>query len=271
MILLLPAVAFFALFVAWPLVVVFSLSLQQTNFITSSFVGLKNYIDSLKDESFRQAIANSVLYMAYMVPGHVLTSLLASLAVFRLPKRWHDSSRILFYLPVLSGGIIIAQVWRWVFHMDGPVNWFLTSLGGQAVNWFGQGSTAIPVICFIVVVSSFGANVIIMLSAMQSIDVAIFDAAKIDGATWKQTKWRIIVPIILPTIGLVTLLSAIASLQVVETIMMLAPQDFAATITYSIYRSGFLFSRYGMASAQAVILLLITVGISLIKRRLEHE
>ena len=269
--LLLPSLIFFLLFTVWPIIEVFRLSLFSTNFIVTNFVGLQNYIDTFKNETFVQSLYNGGYYLVLMVVGITGVSLFMSLFISNLNKKWQDTTRILIYIPVLSGGIIIAQVWKWVFSNEGVANWFLSLFGIDKVFWFSQGITAIPVIVFIVVLASLGSYIIIFLSSILSIDYTIFEAARIDGATDRQIRRYIIIPILIPTIILVSLLAMIASLQIVETIMVLAPQIYAATPTYAVYMNGFKFSKWGMASAQSVILLIITIGLSLIKRKVEKS
>ena len=241
------------------------LSLYKTNFITTKFVGLKNYIYALTDPDFLRSILNSLFYAALLIPGQVLVALFIALSIYTMKKKWIDTSRIVFYLPVLSAGIIIAQVWRWVFHIQGPINYML----GKDISWFGQWYTAIPVIAFIVVFSSLGGNVIILLASILSIDKCIIESARIDGANSFQIKTMIIIPMISKTVILIAVLSAIASFQIFENILALAPQTYAATMTFFIYQQGFLFSKYGIAAAEAVVLLVITVVLILIKKKVE--
>jgi len=257
------------MFTIWPLAEVVKLSLYKTNFITTKFVGLDNYIYALTDPDFLQSIINSIFYALILVPGQILAALFTALSIYSLNKRWQDISRIILYVPVLSAGIIIAGSWKWIFHIDGPINWLLSIFNIEAVNWFAQGITAIPIISFIVIFSSFGSNLIILLAAILSIDKGILEAAMIDGASEHQIKWQIIVPIISPVIVLIGLLSAINAFQIFENIYALAPQTFATTITFKIYQTGFMFSKYGIASAEAVILLIIILVLSLIKKKVE--
>jgi len=268
---LIPAIIFFTLFIVWPIIKVIQLSFYQTNFITTSFVGLQNYIDSFKNEIFLQSLLNSFWYIILMVSGMVIVSVFMSLIVFRLSKKWQDTSRILFYIPVLASGIIIAQVWRWIFSNDGIINWIFSLLNISPISWFSQGATAIPIVVMIVIISSFGSYVIIILSSLTSIDKGIFEAAMIDGANNRQINFKIIIPLLAPTIALISLMAMIASLQIFETIYALAPQQFAFTPTYSIYTLGFKLSKWGMASAQSVLLLIITVGLSVLKKKVEND
>ena len=267
--LLIPAIIFFVLFTAWPIEKVIELSFLKTNFITTKFIGFDNYFNALTDSDFILSVLNSLFYCFLMIPGQLFLGLGSAFLIFKLSKKWQDVSRIIFYIPVLAAGIIIAQIWRWIFHMNGLFNWIIGLFRIQSINYFGDWYIAIPSIAFIVIVSSFGSNTIIFLAAMQSIDKALFEAAEIDGASWRQTKYKIIIPMIMPTIGLVILLTMIASFGIFETIYSLSPQNYAATTTYDIYRTGFLFSKYGLASAEAMIFLIIILTLSLVKNRIE--
>jgi ABC-type sugar transport system permease subunit len=264
--LLIPSLIFFILFTLWPLVEVFRLSLYKINFITSKFIGLSNYIESFQDPVFLTSIANSFLYAILLVLG-ISISLFLALYLYHMNKKWQDASRVLLYLPTLSAGIIIALAWKWIFNTNGIVNWIL----GKNINWFGQWQTAIPVISFIVISASFGSNTIVLLSAIQNINKDLIEAARIDGASWWQIIIHIILPIISPTIYMIIIMTILSAFMIVENIMMLAPYDYSATVTYSIYTKGFMFSKYGLAAAQAVILLIISIVLYIAKKKWEKQ
>lgn len=269
--LLLPTLVFYTIFTVWPIIKVIQLSFYETNFITSNFVGLQNYINLLTDQTFLQTMKNSVWYVVFMVLGQLFMSTTVALAVSKLNKKWQDISRILLYIPVLGAGIITAQVWRWIFSIDGLANWLLSLVGLQKLNWFSSTFPAIPTVVFIAVISSFGSNVIILLASILSIDTSIFEAAKMDGAHNRQIQWYITLPMIKSTIIMIALLSMINAMQIFETIYALAPYEYAATPTYSIYVQAFKNSHWGLASAQGVLLLIFTVILSLFKRRVEEK
>jgi len=268
---LIPAIIFFTLFTAWPIIKVIQLSFYQTNFITTTYVGLGNFISLFRDDVFIQSLKNSVAYILLLPCVNVVISLSLLFMTSKLSKKWQDASRILLYIPTLSGGIIIAQVWKWIFSINGVANWFVSLFGLSSINWFGQGSTAIPVVVFIVSMASFGGYVIILLAAITSIDKGIIESARIDGASEGQIRRKIIIPLLMPTILLIILLSMIASLQIFETIYALVPQSYAFTPTYSIYTLGFKLSKWGLASAQSVILLFITILLSIVKQKVEKN
>jgi multiple sugar transport system permease protein len=264
-VLLAPLVILWLVFFAWPMVQVLALSVQHTNFMTASFVGLDNYVQTFSDPAFWQSVINSLFYAAIMVPANVVISFTLACFLSRMTRPWRNTARVFFYIPTLSAGIIIAGFWKWLFHIDGVINW----LAGLKVSWFGQGLTAVPAIAAIVVTGTVGGTLIMTLASIEAVDPGMIDAARVDGASWGQIKRHIILPTITPTLALISLLGWIGAWQIIETPMMLAPQDYAATLTYHIYRQGFLFGKYGMASAQAVILLVIIGALVLVKRKVE--
>jgi multiple sugar transport system permease protein len=241
--LLLPGLIFYLIFTAWPLIEVVRLSLYKTNFITTRFVWLDNYIASFKDAEFIQSIINSLGYAMFMVGG-IFISLFIALYLYRLSKRWQDTSRIVLYLPSLAAGVIISMSWKWIFHSS-----------GIAINWFGSTLTAIPVLSGIVAFSGIGSTVIILLAVVQSVPKDYIDAARIDGASWGQIKRKIIIPIIAPTLYMLIIGAVLAALAIFEIIYMLAPYPY---------------SEYGAASAQSVILLLVAVLLYKLRKRWER-
>jgi len=265
--LLIPSLIFFLLFTIWPLIEVFRLSFLKINFITSKFIGFQNYIDSFKDPVFLTSIANSFLYAVLLVIGLLSVSLFLALYLYHMSKKWQNASRILLYLPTLSAGIIIALAWKWIFGSAGIASWII----GKNINWFGQWQTAIPVISFIVIFASFGSTTIIFLSAIQNVNKEIIEAAVVDGASWWQIITHIILPMISPVIYMTIIMTILSAFMIFESIFMLAPYEYTATVTYSVYTKGFLFSKYGLASAQAVILLFISIILFVLKRKWEKQ
>jgi len=266
-----PALILAALFTLWPLAEIVRLSLTQTNFITTQWVGLANYRAAIADADFRLSILNSGLYIVLLVTMVVGGALVVALTAFPLGKRWHDATRFVFYIPALSAGVIISQVWRWIFHRDGPINWALGLVGAGPIAWASHWSTAIPMVSIVVATASMGGTTIIFLASMLAIDQSLFDAATIDGASRTQLKTRIVIPMISPTIGMMMLIAAIAAPQVFETIYAMAPYNYTATMTFHIYRQAFQMSRYGMASAQAAMLLVLLAAMTYVKQRLSKN
>ncbi len=265
--LLLPALVFCALFVLWPLGELVRISLMKTDYIASEWAGLKNYARIFRDADFLRSVANSVWYVLLLVPLTTGTALVVSLYVTDLSKGWIDATRIVFFIPSLSAGIIIAQAWRWIYHTEGPLNWLLGLLGAGPVFWMNSGATAIPAISLVVAMAGWGGGIIIFLAAILSIDRELYDAAIVDGASPMQIKIRIVVPMILPMIAAMALLAAIAAPQIFETVYALAPYNHSITLGYRIYQEAFHMSRHGTAAAMSMMLLFAMVGLAWLKTR----
>jgi len=265
--LLAPALILCAVFLLWPLAEVGRLSLVKTNYITTEYVGLRNYARMFTDEAFQRSLLNSVFYILLMVllgPGGAL---LLTLAVMDLSTRMRGVARFVFYIPLLGAGMIIAQIWAWIFHINGPVNWLI----GQDIWWFGQAFTAIPILCLMVASVSIGAQMIVLLAMTSSISPELFDAAKIDGAKPWQIKWRIVVPLIFPMIAVQVLMAVINGPQVIEFVIALAPYEYSATTAYNIYSEAFILGRFGPAAAKAMVLLVILGTMAWAKTRIGRE
>lgn len=265
--LLAPSLLACGVLAVWPLVELVRVSMLRTDFITSRYVGLANYARVFADPAFIQTATNSLAYMGVMVTITIGGALGVALLAMRERKRLQDLVRVLLYLPVISAGIIIAQVWRWFFHVNGPINWML----GTDINWFGQGVMAIPAIGLIVATSGLGGTLIVILAAILSVDSSLYDAARIDGCSWRQIKFRIVVPCIAPTLAVMTLITVIAAPQVFETIYALAPFEYAATTGWLIYREAFQMSRHGTAAAMSMVLLVAMFTVAMVKQRLARE
>ena len=265
--LLAPAVVLCILFVIWPMAEVFIMAMFKQHILGNTWVGFANYAALLSDHGFKQSLLNSAYYIALCVPLQVGGALFATMAVSRLSKRWQDMVRFVFYIPCVAAGMVIASVWGWIWHRNGPINW----LFGTTINFFGSTAIAIPTVSITTSFVSMGGTVIILLAAILSVDRELYDAAKIDGASNRQIKWRIILPIIMPTVWLMVLLATISAPQIIEYVMVLAPYEHSATAAYNIYSTAFIMGRYGPASAKAVILLFWMVAMAWGKTRLTRN
>ena len=269
-IMLAPAAMLWSLFVAWPLYEMIRVSLVETNYITTEYVGLANYIALLSNGPYLRACLNSVLYIVLLAPMTSGIALSVAFTVRDMTKRWQDAARLVCYIPSVAAGVIIASVWKWIFHYDGPINWLIGLFRIAPITWMKQSVTAIPVVSLVVLFSGFGGMVIIYLAQMLSIDHDLFDAAKIDGASRQQVSLRIVLPIILPMVLSMCLLTAIAAPQIFETIYAMGPYEHVATVGFHIYTEAFVMSRHGMAAAMSVILLIAMVGLAYARQRLHQ-
>ena len=265
--LLAPAVVLCAIFIVWPLTEVVVMSLSRMHILGDVFVGLENFARLPADRGFVRSLINSLLYTLISVPLQVGTATVIALMASGLSKRWQDAARFLFYIPAMCAGIVIASIWKWIWHIEGPINWML----GTEIQFFGSGLSAISAVAITTASVGIGGFLIILLAATLSIDRSLYDAARIDGATPVQVKLRIVLPIIMPVVWLGVLLSAIGAPQIIEYVIALAPYEYSATTAFDIYATAFHLGRYGPASAKAIVLLAWMALLAFGKSRLTRE
>lgn len=184
-------------FTALPFVVSFYLSFTDYNLMSKPvFTGLANYIKLFTaDRTFRKSLSVTLFYVLLTVPLKLIFALfIAVILNYRL--KFINFFRTAFYVPsILGGSIAIAVMWRYIFADTGIVNMALTSLGFEAVNWFGDPTNALFTITLLRL-WQFGSAMVIFLAALQSVDKSLYEAAAIDGAN----RWRAFVHITLPLI-----------------------------------------------------------------------
>ena len=269
--LLLPCAVLYSLFFVWPLGELFVMALYKTDFITSKFVGIGNYLAILRDPVYLGSLLNSIVLMIILVLGQVGVALILALVVCMLPKRWHDISRIVFYVPMLASGLIIGQVWGWIFANNGLANWIIGLFGHPPIAYFSGYISGMFALWLVLTTSAFGSYFILILANILSIDKDQYDAARIDGASDFQIKIKIILPQIKTTISMCVLLVAIGAPQIFETLYTLAPYEQLASPAYVIYREAFQMSRHGRAASGAVVLMVLTIALTVIKNRIGRE
>ena len=271
-ILLFPALILFVLFTVLPIIYVVQLSLYKTNFVHTTFVGIKNYVKVFQDKHFIQHLTNSFIYTAFLMLGWTLLPLGIALLAYDMHRTMQAYIRFIFYVPVFASGVIISTVWLYILHpIYGLANWAISLLGLSPQMWLGERLLAISTLSTMLITSYMGFYVLVYMASILSIPKEVIDAAKVDGATKWQIKMRIIVPMILPTVLFISLLTMIASLQIWETIFIMNPTSQSYNIMYSIFDSAFLSSKYGFASAKTMILLLLILSLSIGRRYLEKQ
>jgi multiple sugar transport system permease protein len=248
------------------------LSFSDSNIIKSKFVGLQNYIEYFTDPRIGGLFVNSVLYAILMIFINAAIGITVALSIYDFRKGLRNAVLFSTYLPAFSSGIIISSVWRWIYaYPTGLANWFLSLVGMAPVVWMQDRWMAIVGVVINIGLTSSGGCVLFITAACMAIPKELFDAAHVDGAGPMTIRMRIVMPLIMPMISMVILISLISSFQVWETIYMMSPVVEANNLMYDMYFTAFRFGRYGMGATKSVMLMLIIVVLSLVKRKVEKQ
>lgn len=261
----LPQVLGFLLFVVGPLIAVIYYSFQDRNILTgiSEPAGFANYNFMLnQDPLFWDVLINSLVFTLGLVP---LNLMLATILAVLLNRKFAGSTffRTVFFSPVVTSAAAWAIVWKFILQGDdGALNQFLGLVGIDGPNWLREEDWAMVSVIVTRVLKNVGTNMIILLAALQSIPKDYEEAAAVDGANQFQRLFKITIPLLAPTLLLLTVLTLIGSLKIFDHIVLMTnggPSNATTVLVYYIYFQGFQVFNTGYASALAVILFFLAL------------
>ncbi len=264
---LLPAGIILIVFFFIPFFDTFILSFKDysTNIYNPTFVGLQNYINLLKSAEFYKVVLNTFIYLLVAVPFLATIPLL--LAIFINQKiRGVTLYKILIYLPVIVSIVVAAIAFKWLYAQDGILNYILQVFHLPKIGWLTDPNFAIYSVILVTIWKGIGYYMMIYLSSLMSAPNELYEASEVDGANFWQKHLTVSIPHLMPTIALVTTISSISALKVFVEIYVMTkggPLNSTKTIVYYIYERAFESLDLGVASAAAVILLLIVLVFSI--------
>lgn len=274
LLMILPATGFFLLTFVGPIILVGRLAFFKTDYITSVFVGLKNFIDAFQDKYFLRSFINVFYFVVPIAPASILISYGIASFLTRFGRRLQAAGRFITYVPSLTSGLVMTLLWGWLLLRDGLINQFLALAHIPAVPWLALPWTARASIVMVSLSTGPGPFVILFSAAIQSIPQELRDAALIDGASERQYKRYIVRPLLAPMAMLMLLLVIVGTMQAWETIYVLTgqggPQGSTATPVYNIFLTAFIFGKQGYAAAKGLILMIVIAAVIFVKQRAER-
>ncbi|CAN5698968.1 sugar ABC transporter permease [soil metagenome] len=272
---LLPYLAFFFLFVVFPMLYGFWISLHQWHVLgkTAPFVGMQNYGNVVRDDLFRIALVRTALFVVMVVPLGNLTSLAFAVGLNQ-KFRGVTLFKIAFYLPTLLSVAVVALVWRWMYAAEfGLLNHTLTGLAHEKVQvpWLSSPTWVMPSIVILSVWWGAGGNMLVYLAALKAVPAEMMEAASLDGASAWRRFWQIVIPTIRPVLLFCFVMSIIGSFQVFGQSYILTgggPNYSSLTVVLYMYQMGFGQYQLGYASAVAYVLFAIVLVFTLVTFRI---
>lgn len=266
---LLPGSIILGAFIFYPMLNAIWLSFTDYNMVTeSSFIGFENYKELFSDKLFWKVLGQTFLYLAVVVPILVILPIFLAILVNQQVKGI-SFFRSAYYVPVVTSMVVVGIMWKWVYADTGILNYFLESIGiiDEPVHWLTSTSTSIFAVMAVTIWKGLGYYMVIYLAGLQSIPSDLYEAADIDGASkWKQII-HITIPLLMPSILIVSIMSSISAMKVFEEIYVMTgggPLNSSKTLVFYIYQEAFEKLKMGYASAAGVILFLITLVLSII-------
>jgi multiple sugar transport system permease protein len=272
----------FAVFTLIPLVFALVLSfLQWDGANPIQFIGLKNFTRLAGDAVFWRALGNTVVYTAGVVPLTLACSLFLAI-LLNQKLRGRNFFRTVSFFPYVASLVAVAAVWNFMFSPTlGPINNFLSAAFDipfeKLPRWAADRNWAIPTVVFFSVWKNMGYYMVIYLAGLQGVNAELYEAADLDGVNTWQKFCHVTVPQLAPTTFFILMMLIISSFKVYDIfINIFAGGDNQLTNTtrvlvYQIYNTAFRSLEFGYASAIAMILFVLVVGITLIQFRFEKR
>jgi multiple sugar transport system permease protein len=261
-----PWLAGFVAFVAYPIAASLYYSFTDYDLLRPPvFVGLANYADLAQDELIGRVLYNTLYFVVLGVPaGVVVAFLLASLLNQRLRAR--ALFRTVFFVPSIVPAVAAAMIWLWIYNTQyGVISSVLRGVGVQAVPFLSNQYLAKPSLILIHCWGS-GAAMLIFLAALQDVPQALYEAAKVDGASAWQRFRNVTVPMCTPAILFNLLTGMIGAFQYFTFAWLLTqggPNGATEFYALYLYRNAFSFLKMGYASALAWGLFLLTLVLTI--------
>ncbi len=273
---LLPALAFMGVFLFYPIVDVFRLSFTDYNMITeANFTGLENYSNLFNDPLFWKTLKNSFIYLIGVVPILVVAPIFLAILVNRKLAgiKWF---RAAYYIPVVTSMVVVGIMWKWLYQGNGILNYILQTFGiiNNQINWLTDPQIALFAVMAVTVWKGLGYYMVIYLSGLQSIPQELYEVSDIDGASWWQKQIHVTIPLLKPSIMLVSILSSIAAMKVFTEVYVMTkggPLNSSKTLVYYIYEKAFENLNLGYAAAMGFILFIVIFILSFFNIKLMDQ
>ena len=285
----LPNLLIFGIFILFPMLLNFVYAFTGgTNFFPGErpWVGTANFETLLTCESFLdpntcredlfwRAIYNTAGYVVFQVALMVIASLVTAVALNAKIKA-RGFFRSVFFYPVLLSPIVVALIWKWILQENGLFNGIILALGGDKVPFLVDAQWARFWVILISVWAYMGFYTLILLAGLQAIPADLYEAASIDGANNLNTFFKITMPLLMPSMVVVLVLSLIRAVQIFDVVFAFTgggPGTATMYLVQYIYSKGFASPsrQFGLAAAASLLMAGVLIILTLIQQFLRGE
>lgn len=254
----LPSVALFLVFGLYPFVRTVMLSFSEWNGISPEikWVGLANYVSIFNDPIWWLSVVNGLFFAVTALVFMNGLALVLAVVVNQL-RRGQQIYQLIYYLPSILSGIVVAIIWKWLYQpLGGPLNQMLAFLGGQPQAWLADSRTAAWAVAVASMWAGIGNPFLLFLAGLQGIPKDVIEAARIDGASEVRVFQHIILPLLIPVIVLVSVLTFLGAMQIFNLIVAMTnggPGYTTEVPVLRIYREAFRSLHFGYAAALSIV------------------
>ena len=274
-----PFLIFIIIFTLYPVINVFTISFKENySYLRGTFkaLNLENYKYVLTDDKFTSGLKNTALYVLFVVP---VSTAIALFFANLLNKKVRGSAifQTAFFLPMVTSVTAVGLIWRLMYNQQyGIINWLLSKFGIEKIGWVTESRWSLLALIIFGTWNILPFTIIILLSGMQNINETYYTVARVDGAKPARIFFRITVPLLSPTIFLVSIVNTISCFKVFSELYPLfygkpGPYYNLYTVVYYIRYAMMEKRKYGYAAAAAVILFLCIFVVTLLELYLKKR
>ncbi len=265
---LLPAIILLTVFFFIPFfqTIIYSFQDYSKDIYNPVFGTLSNYKALYHSPIFIKSILNTFYFLLLTTPFLVVFPLFLAILINQ-KIRGKNLYKLIIYLPVVVSIVVVAIAFKWLYAPNGLLNYFMEVFNLPAIDWLSSPNVAMASVAMVTVFKGVGYYMMIYLASLMSVPKELYEAAEIDGASEFRKHITVTIPHLMPTIALVSTISAISALKVFVEIYVMTkggPLDSTKTVVYYIYERAFENLDIGLASAACVVLLLIVMVFSII-------
>ena len=270
---LIPALIILGIFVFYPIVSAGYLSLTSWDGFNPEkpFVGLRNYIRLAEDKEFWNSLLVTVIYAFGVSVLSVISGLFFAL-LLDAPLRGRGIYRTIYFLPVVTSSVAIAIVWKYMLDYSGLINTWLGKIGISGPDWLQNRWLALLALTLLTVWKNLGFNIVLYLTALQSLPKAVFEASEIDGANKLKQVRFIVVPLLRPMTFFVIVQALINSFQAFDLVYVFTeggPRGGTDVLGMMMYRQAFRLGDFGYGTAISLVTLVLVLLVTLVQWKLK--
>ncbi|MCA1588328.1 MAG: sugar ABC transporter permease [Chloroflexi bacterium] len=270
-----PAVAFATIFMVLPTINTIFISFEDAR---GNPVGLDNYVFFFTNPETLTSLKNNILWLVFFTGFVVILGLFISILFDRIS--YESIAKTAVFLPLPISAVAASIIWKFMYEFDPPgreqtgtLNAGVTAAGFEPVAWLVNASTNNGALILIGVWTFTGFAMVIISAALKGISTELIEAARVDGATEGQIVRKIIIPLLMPTLTVITTTMIIAALKVFDIVYVMTSGAYGTDVIARQLFARVANSDYGRAAAVGVVLLLAVTPVLLfnVKRFREQE
>ena len=259
---------FMGCFVLYPIFYSLFLSFNEISFYAGKmkldFVGLKNYLNIFKDDSFLKVLGNTLTFTVFRVAGSFIIGMVVAIVVAKAKGFQAKIFKTLFLVPWALSDVVNGLMWGWMYNSKyGVINEMLLRMGliKEYVPWLMQSDTALYAIIFGDIWKTVPFVSLMLLAAMKNLSPDLYDAGKVDGANVVQQFRYITLPSIKPIIMIVFIIQTMWALKSFDFIWVLTqggPVNSTTTLSIMAYKESFQYMKIGYGASISYLLTILT-------------